>query len=404
MRLKLSMLLAVLLSLSLLAGCAEKEDPADQPETQSTEPELLSAAEATTVPETTESLFESYQLRVKSPKLAVHAGPGYSYDTIKYITDQGSYTIIAEETEKLGGGAATVWGKLSGAGWINLEDALAEEEEEPTEETKEAEEAFEPYIIAIKNPYLSIYSGPGYGYDLCGEITDRGSYTIVEESREYFHGGGYVTWGRLKSGVGWICLDDAKMVPNTGGPYRCTYCGRTDVYITRYGLCDECYDLDNKNNGQCEHCGTYFPTPTDELRCQNCFWCEECGWYVHQQGYMGPDATVCKSCSGSYCVICGVELNEWNTAFEGFGKCTDCYYDTLDPYYICDICGADCSFRGVYDGLCEDCYDARNPAVYCWNCGAPCEPGDEDALCDDCDDMFCDDCGDPLVDDHNCGG
>ncbi len=64
--------------------------------------------------------------------------------------------------------------------------------------------AVTPYTIRLMSDYLPIYDGPGYEYQVVNEITDGGAYTIVEEciSPE-----GYL-WGKLKSGIGWINLDD----------------------------------------------------------------------------------------------------------------------------------------------------------------------------------------------------
>jgi hypothetical protein len=291
-------------------------------------------------------------------------------------------------------------------------------------------------VIQIRNQYLPIYSGPGYGYKGVGKIEGGGAYTIVEEAFEWFAGGRYVTWGRLKSGVGWICLDDARLKPNTLPPYRCTECGRADLSISRYGLCDTCHQKFD-TYGYCEICGRALnfveAGEYDGTRCFDCCVCENCGsnantWcesYFESYDKMIYFCPVCYenlfrciSCGKSsypekiwggpcedcddgkdYCTRCGVQLNEWNTAYNGFGKCQDCYYETLDPMYICDRCGEDCSFRGVYDGLCEDCYE-ESLSENCWYCGAPCT-GD---LCEDCDDNFCDWCGDPIMEGHSCWG
>lgn len=56
---------------------------------------------------------------------------------------------------------------------------------------------------------LNIRKGPGTNYDVCGCITDKGTYTAVEMSG---------SWGRLKSGAGWI---------NCSSKY-CTYAGAAD--------------------------------------------------------------------------------------------------------------------------------------------------------------------------------
>ena len=144
-----------------------------------------------------EDQFAAYNLTVNSSKLAVHSGPGYSYDTVTYITDQGSYLIVAEEIEKLTGGAATVWGKIHGVGWINLEDAQANSAQpsdstepssvtettsvvESTSAPKPVDDVFEPYVFALNNPWVEIYSGPGYNYQGVDSINGGGAFTIVE--------------------------------------------------------------------------------------------------------------------------------------------------------------------------------------------------------------------------------
>ncbi|MCR1842746.1 N-acetylmuramoyl-L-alanine amidase [Murimonas intestini] len=52
--------------------------------------------------------------------------------------------------------------------------------------------------VKVTTDVLNIRTGPGTSYTLSGQITDRGTYTIVETSGN---------WGKLKSGAGWICLD-----------------------------------------------------------------------------------------------------------------------------------------------------------------------------------------------------
>ena len=64
------------------------------------------------------------------------------------------------------------------------------------------EPAFEPYLIKVTyNPFINIRSGPGVNYKDVGDVPCGGVYTIVEEKVN-----GSQTWGRLKSGAGWICL------------------------------------------------------------------------------------------------------------------------------------------------------------------------------------------------------
>lgn len=428
---QIKMLFCFLLCVLMLCGCQKLEirkNVPDLPEKEeiSTTQETTGAAE---VSKTELEEFPAYEFTVQSSNLTVHSGPGYQYEATGFITDCGVYTIIAEEIEKLGGGKATVWGKLSTGGWINLQDALAEENPDvPEKETEalltETTAAFQPYIFKVVNPWLQIYAGPGYDYQGCGDIREQGSYTIIEESVQTFAGGRSVTWGRLKSGAGWICLDDAKLNPEGGPPYRCTECGRADVYISRYALCSDCHEAQNAEEyGTCAVCGGALDyeeyISNDGFVCFDCLVCGWCGDPITIMDVTAFSAYMCRSCyeaeyccylcgadcfrAGTidglceecydaqnvtyYCTHCGTELNEWNTAFEGFGKCIDCYYATLDPEYICDNCGADCSFRGSIDGLCEDCYEAANQ--HCNYCGGPLN-GNHD--CDDYPNVHCPNC------------
>ena len=61
--------------------------------------------------------------------------------------------------------------------------------------------AFQPYMVKVTADALNIRKGPGVENIITGCIKDRGTYTIVEESNG---------WGKLKSGVGWICLSYTK--------------------------------------------------------------------------------------------------------------------------------------------------------------------------------------------------
>ena len=59
------------------------------------------------------------------------------------------------------------------------------------------------YQIKVTSNALNIRRGPGTNYSIMGCITDYGVYTIVEVSNN---------WGRLRSGLGWICLDYTKRI------------------------------------------------------------------------------------------------------------------------------------------------------------------------------------------------
>ena len=57
------------------------------------------------------------------------------------------------------------------------------------------------YQVRVTASALNIRKGPGASYATNGVITDKGVYTIVEEQKV-----GSTTWGKLKSGAGWISL------------------------------------------------------------------------------------------------------------------------------------------------------------------------------------------------------
>ena len=60
-----------------------------------------------------------------------------------------------------------------------------------------------PYRVRVTADVLNIRKGAGTGYAVAGQIKGGGVYTIVEEK----DGTGAKSWGKLKSGAGWISLD-----------------------------------------------------------------------------------------------------------------------------------------------------------------------------------------------------
>jgi len=62
-----------------------------------------------------------------------------------------------------------------------------------------------PYALKITRPDLMIYTAPGYDNADIGTLLDIGVYTITE----HFVCDEGFTWGKLKSGIGWIDLDIA---------------------------------------------------------------------------------------------------------------------------------------------------------------------------------------------------
>ncbi len=82
------------------------------------------------------------------------------------------------------------------------------------------------YTVKVTTDCLRIRKGPGTNFGIAGQITDRGTYTIVKEST----GQGANLWGKLKSGAGWISLDYTSKNPgNSSGGYVSTY--RLGLYV-----------------------------------------------------------------------------------------------------------------------------------------------------------------------------
>ena len=139
-------------------------------------------------------------------------------------------------------------------------------EKETQKETKKQVEKTDTssYTIKVYAP-TAIYTGPGYGYRYVQDITEDGVYTIVDEHvNEYSE-----TWGKLKSGLGWIEVNSAttdyskeykhynyafdyKDVPYTTKVYPVTEIHNAPTYNSEitgsideegvYTIVEECYD------------------------------------------------------------------------------------------------------------------------------------------------------------------
>lgn len=74
-------------------------------------------------------------------------------------------------------------------------------------ETKKEVKDLEPYKVKITSETLNVRAGAGTSYEVVTQIEKDEVYTIVEEKKNES-----TTWGKLKSGVGWISLSYAKRV------------------------------------------------------------------------------------------------------------------------------------------------------------------------------------------------
>lgn len=120
---------------------------------------------------------------------------------IKGVTGKGVFTIVEVKNG---------WGLLkSKAGWIYLEnssyvsinsvnkgDSSSLQNKVPESATTNVDKTF---MVKVTVSELNIRKGPGTNYSVSGKITNKGTYTIVEEQNG---------WGKLKSGAGWISISD----------------------------------------------------------------------------------------------------------------------------------------------------------------------------------------------------
>ena len=129
--------------------------------------------------------------------LNIRKGPGTNYGTNGIITNRATYTI----TEIQNGS----WGKLkSGAGWICLDSGYctyigAASNGNTSGGSSSSSITYKTGIYKVNVPELNIRKGPGTNYATNGSIKNKGKYTITEIQNG--------SWGRLKSGAGWICID-----------------------------------------------------------------------------------------------------------------------------------------------------------------------------------------------------
>lgn len=85
------------------------------------------------------------------------------------------------------------------------------EEKEPVQTR-----SFEPYLITVYPP-TDIHTGPGTEYRYVMTLNEQGVYTIVDEC---YNTKTHTTWGKLKSGVGWINIDEAVIDIGSYEPFK----------------------------------------------------------------------------------------------------------------------------------------------------------------------------------------
>lgn len=109
---------------------------------------------------------------------------------------------------------------------------------EPGEMTLPTETCSLSSTVRIEDPETPIYAGPAMVYGMTALVEEAGVYTIVEEALDADGN----TWGRLKSGAGWICLTEPALAPiyadyaqESFNAYHAYWSDETD-YITAIGF------------------------------------------------------------------------------------------------------------------------------------------------------------------------
>ena len=108
----------------------------------------------------------------------------------------------------------------------------------PDVPTETAAPVFQEYTHRIEDPEAMIYSAPGFVHEVTALVEEAGAYTIIEEATDRDGN----LWGRLKSGLGWVCLTEpalapihADYAPEDFNGYHAYWSEETD-YITSIGF------------------------------------------------------------------------------------------------------------------------------------------------------------------------
>lgn len=169
----------------------------------------------------------------------------------------------------------------------------------------------------------------------------------------------------------WIPITDPENAPedwkNHQDPPYCLGCGKTreEIYISRYGYCDECFKL--YMEPKLPHCDT-------------------CGGVLEGAGYVGTRHTECYHCD-----YCG---GKWNPNYDdhydpSFGYvCCECY---MEQIVGCSQCGYKGDMSMWESGMCDTClqkWEQNESQVYCSYCGQPTtSPDPQYGLCPNCQQM-----------------
>lgn len=145
---------------------------------------------------------DGYKVKITTGTLNVRKGPGTNYGIATTVKKGEVYTIVGEAKN-----GSTVWGKLkSGAGYISLDYTEKLTDGKVTQTTTPAQNTGS-YKVKVTADVLNVRKGPGTGYGIATTVKQGEVYTIVDEVKS-----GNATWGKLKSGAGYISLAYTKRV------------------------------------------------------------------------------------------------------------------------------------------------------------------------------------------------
>jgi len=115
------------------------------------------------------------------------------------------------------------------------------------------------------------------------------------------------------------------------GELVCPQCNKVVTYISRYGICDDCYAANN-DFGNCAYCGvTLTSAEASSSPTNRCFNCKDicliCGSHgVDQSQIMEYGDVICGTCYMLYCMPCQNCGKVGNLTWSGDGRilCPDC--------------------------------------------------------------------------------
>lgn len=116
-----------------------------------------------------------------------------------FVDNEEDYVLASTDEGCEAFGKAYAKGILKTLGVEDNTEIVSEVPDKPSQPVAEG------YLVKVTATELNIRNGAGLSYKSNGMITDNGVYTIVETKEN----DGY-TWGKLKSGVGWIALEYTK--------------------------------------------------------------------------------------------------------------------------------------------------------------------------------------------------